>query len=120
MCSAFFCGHGYSEAFTANMTEMLRLFRQENPLVTLTVGEDCICKSCPHNLSHICDAAEKVSRYDNAVLTLCELSEGNTLPWSEFCARVDQCILDCGKLEQICGDCAWYTICGHASAASRH
>ena len=28
MCSAFFCGHGYSEAFTANMTEMLRLFRQ--------------------------------------------------------------------------------------------
>ena len=101
------------------MTEMLRLFRQENPLVTLTVGEDCICKSCPHNLSHICDAAEKVSRYDNAVLTLCELSEGNTLPWSEFCARVDQCILDCGKLEQICGDCAWYTICGHASAASQ-
>lgn len=59
MCSAFFCGHGYSEAFTANMTEMLRLFRQDDPYITLTGGTDCICASCPHSLSHVCDAAER-------------------------------------------------------------
>ena len=87
MCSAFFCGHGYSEAFTANMTEMLRLFRQDDPYITLTGGTDCICASCPHSLSHVCDAAEKVQRYDSAVLMFCGLSVGSVLRWSEFTNR---------------------------------
>ena len=112
MCSAFFCGHGYSEAFTANMTEMLRLFRQDDPYITLTGGTDCICASCPHNLSHVCDAAEKVQRYDSAVLMFCGLSVGSVLRWSEFTDRVSRLILEPGLLQDICGDCQWYSICG--------
>lgn len=54
------------------MTEMLRLFRQDDPYITLTGGTDCICASCPHSLSHVCDAAEKVQRYDSAVLMFCD------------------------------------------------
>ena len=111
MCSTFFCGHGYSEAFTANMTEMLRLFRQDDPYITLTGGTDCICASCPHSLSHVCDAAEKVQRYDSAVLMFCGLSVGSVLRWSEFTDRISRHILEPGLLQDICGDCQWYSIC---------
>lgn len=111
LCSAFFCGHGYSEAFTANMTDVLRRFRRDDPYLTLTVGEDCICQSCPHNCAHVCDAAEKVARYDNAVLSYCGLAPGSVLRWSAFCRRVDAEILDRGLLREICGDCAWVSIC---------
>ena len=69
------------------MTEMLRLFRQDDPYITLTGGTDCICASCPHSLSHVCDAAEKVQRYDSAVLMFCGLSVGSVLRWSEFTDR---------------------------------
>lgn len=66
------------------MTEMLRLFRQDDPYITLTGGTDCICASCPHSLSHVCDAAEKVQRYDSAVLMFCGLSVGSVLRWSIY------------------------------------
>jgi len=120
LCAAFFCGHGYSEAFTRNMTETLVRFQQENPWITLTVGTDCICEHCPHCHAHRCDTAEQVKRYDLAVLARCGLTDGCTLHWKEFCAKVHTSILSCGKLEQICGDCAWYKICGRTDAAHLH
>ena len=95
------------------MTEMLRLFRRDDPYITLTGGTDCICASCPHSLSHVCDAAEKVQRYDSAVLMLCGLSVGSVLRWSEFTDRVSRHILEPGLLQDICGDCQWYSICGN-------
>lgn len=113
LCTAFFCGHGYSDAFTANMTEKLALFRRDDPYITLTGGTDCICASCPHSLSHVCDAAEKVQCYDSAVLTFCGLSVGSVLRWSEFTDRVSRHILEPGLLQDICGDCQWYSICGN-------
>mgnify|MGYP002282258566 FL=1 len=79
---------------------------------TLTGGTDCICASCPHSLSHVCDAAGKVQRYDSAVLMFCGLSVGSVLRWSEFTDRVSRHILEPGLLQDICGDCQWYSICG--------
>ncbi|WP_295216302.1 DUF1284 domain-containing protein [Ruminococcus sp.] len=111
LCTAFFCGHGYSEAFTANMAEKIDRFMQEDPLISLTVGADCICEACPHNLSQECDAAEKVAGYDHAVLRLCGLAEGDVLRWSDFQQLVETCILSQGRLAQICGDCSWFSIC---------
>ena len=49
------------------MQEMLELFTKGAD-VCLTVKTDEICSACPNNSQGICEAAEKVKRYDNAVL----------------------------------------------------
>ena len=68
MCLAFFIGNGYSNGFTAHMQEMLELFTKGAD-VCLTVNTDEICSACPNNCQGLCEAAEKVKRYDNAVLS---------------------------------------------------
>ena len=83
MCLAFFIGNGYSTGFTAHMQEMLELFTKGAD-VCLTVKTDEICSACPNNSQGICEAAEKVKRYDNAVLAECGLKEGQKLAFPEF------------------------------------
>lgn len=111
MCIAFFGGKGYDEDFTENMTRVIERFKAEDPDITLTVSEDIICGKCPHNKEHRCDSRDKVSRYDSGVLTLCGLSEGDTLPYSEFAGLVRDNILSAGKRSDICGDCCWNDMC---------
>ena len=110
MCLAFFIGNGYSNGFTAHMQEMLELFTKGAD-VCLTVNTDEICSACPNNCEGLCEAAEKVKRYDNAVLSHCGLTEGQTLPFSKFTQSVQQNIIASGKRPEICGDCQWNRIC---------
>lgn len=116
LCTAFFCGHGYSDAFTRNMREKLRLFGQTDPWIMLTDGADCLCAACPHNLPGHCEDSEKVHAYDQAVLAHLGLQTGTVLRWEAFCRLVDTRILAAGKLAAICGDCMWYAICGKRMA----
>lgn len=69
-------------------------------------------KGAAGKLGSICESAEKVTRYDNAVLDLCGLSEGSVLHWSELRALVQEKIISPGLLSQVCGDCIWFGICG--------
>lgn len=110
MCLAFFIGNGYSNGFTAHMQEMLEIFTKGAD-VCLTVNTDEICSACPNNCEGLCDAAEKVKRYDNAVLSQCEIKEGQKLTFAEFTKIVQQKIIEAGKREEICGDCQWNRIC---------
>lgn len=89
MCLAFFIGNGYSTGFTAHMQEMLELFTKGAD-VCLTVKTDEICSACPNNSQGICEAAEKVKRYDNAVLAECGLKEGQKLAFPEFTEAVQK------------------------------
>ena len=91
MCLAFFIGNGYSTGFT--------------------VKTDEICSACPNNSQGICEAAEKVKRYDNAVLAECGLKEGQKLAFPEFTEAVQKKIIETGKRTKICGDCQWNRIC---------
>ena len=106
MCLAFFIGNGYSTGFTAHMQEMLELFTKGAD-VCLTVKTDEICSACPNNSQGICEAAEKVKRYDNAVLAECGLKEGQKLAFPEFTEAVQKKIIETGKRTKICGDCQW-------------
>ena len=78
------------------MQEMLELFTKGAD-VCLTVNTDEICSACPNNCQGLCEAAEKVKRYDNAVLSQCGLTEGQTLPFSKFTQYVQQNIIASGK-----------------------
>lgn len=84
----------------------------ESARVRLTADGDLICRKCPHNQEGVCDCNEKVQRYDNAVLSLCGLSEGQTLSWVQLQSLMQSGILETGGLKTVCGDCQWYGICG--------
>ena len=93
MCLAFFIGNGYSNEFTAHMQEMLDLFTKGAD-VCLTVKTDEICSACPNNCEGVCEAAEKVKRYDNEVLVECGLKEGQKLAFPEFTEAVQKKIIE--------------------------
>lgn len=110
LCIGFFHGNGYSEAFTQNMTEVIACLHR-NPDITLTCSGDILCGCCPHDRDGICETAEKVHCYDMAVLSLCDLYEGQTLHWKDFRTLVEQYILRPEIRETICSDCAWNALC---------
>ena len=110
MCLAFFIGNGYSSGFTAHMQEMLDLF-MKGAKVQLVLKTDEICFACPNNCEGVCEAADKVKRYDEAVLEQCGFQENQQLTFSQFTSAVQQKIIQTGNREKICGDCQWNRIC---------
>ena len=117
MCIAFFQGKGYSDEFTAHMSEMIHKL-ESNPIICITVQTDAICLKCPNNKQGICEAASKVAEYDRQVLEQCGLAEGMILPYSDFKKIVYEHILLPGRREEICGNCQWNEIC-HFIVASK-
>ena len=111
MCLAFFEGKGYSDGFTAHMEQVLLRLSREDPPVRLLPATDVICAHCPNNIRGVCATAEKVDRYDRAVLERCGLAAGDALPWNAFSKLVHDRILTAGKRPSICGDCQWNDIC---------
>ena len=115
LCVGFFQGKGYSEAFVENMASVIGALRASDPLLTLRSAADPLCGSCPHNHGGVCESADKVARYDAAVLRLLGLRNGAALRRSELSARVRERILAPGRLGEVCGDCQWYEICSQAA-----
>ena len=112
MCMRFFEGRGYSEAFTDRMrTVIATLSERPQTPVRLTASTDAICLRCPNNAGGACTSSEKVRRYDEAVLSLCDLKAGDELPYAAFAERVKARILDQGLRETVCGDCEWDGVC---------
>ena len=112
MCFQFYEGKGYSADFTDHMGRVIRTLseRPKTP-VRLTVSADAVCEACPNNDGGICRSADKVKRYDEAVLIACGLCDGDELPYADFAARVREHILDAELRRDICGDCEWDAIC---------
>lgn len=113
MCLAFFEGKGYSGGFTAHMAQVQERLLREDPEVCLQPETDEICTCCPNDENGVCTAAEKVDRYDRAVLEQCGLTPGQSIRWSRFSRLVDKHILSPGRREQICGDCQWNGVCAN-------
>ncbi|MBP0974189.1 MAG: DUF1284 domain-containing protein [Oscillospiraceae bacterium] len=111
LCIGFFEGKGYSPAFVQHMTRIIAYLEQTAPPVTLTCACDVICQACPHCRDGICETAEKVLRYDKAVLSCCGLQEGDTLPYPLLREHVAAEILAKHRLSGVCGDCSWFSVC---------
>lgn len=111
LCIGFFQGKGYSPDFVENMAAVAARLRAEDPVVTLRCGSDAICRSCPNDRGGVCKSAEKVARYDAAVLRLVGLSDGAALRWSALRSAVRRHILDPAMLAEVCGDCQWFAVC---------
>ncbi len=112
MCFQFYAGKGYSAEFTDHIGRVVRAL-SDNPQtpVRLTCSADVVCEHCPNNIGGVCKTADKVSRYDAAVLDACDLCDGDELPYAAFSAQVRERILDAGLRRSICGDCEWDALC---------
>lgn len=112
----FFTGHGYSDAFSRHMRQLLAYLQaQPQTQVRLTSACDLVCRHCPHNNQGVCVSAAKVTRYDAGVLSLCMLSLGDTLAFSALIERVREQIILPGKRPLICADCQWQSLCAATS-----
>lgn len=110
MCLCFFRGKGYSDDFIRNMTDRKRELMR-NPVICITRQADIICAICPNNADGVCTAEEKVAEYDRQVMTRCNLSEGDCMPFLDFERLVRERILFCDKRKEICGNCQWDSLC---------
>lgn len=108
LCLLFFQGKGYSPEFVENMTRLKQAMAANLP-VRLTGQADGICAACPHFVNG--DCAAKAPRYDQAVLDLCGLRLGQTLPLGQLQDAIRGSILAPGLREQVCGDCQWSALC---------
>lgn len=111
MCLAFFKGNGYSAEFTEHMWRIKHSLDKKNPKIRIVNAADDICAHCPGNEAGICKNEHKAARYDNAVLSLCQLETGSELNWETFAKLVQAQILRAGKRKEICGDCQWDSLC---------
>ena len=110
MCLAYFIGEGYSGGFTAHMGRVLAALKPDTP-VRLAASVDAVCAACPNNSGDVCDKQAQVAGYDEAVLSLCGLTEGDELPFGAFTRLVQARILAPGLRREICGACQWSGIC---------
>ena len=83
MCLAYFKGEGYSNGFSAHMQEMLDIF-QKGAKIQLHADTDEICSACPNNEKGCCSSFSLVEAYDNAVLELCGLENGQIMEFDDF------------------------------------
>ena len=115
MCLAYFKGEGYSDVFSAHMQEMLDIF-QKGAKIQLHADTDEICSACPNNREGQCTDLtffSLVEAYDNAVLELCGLENGQIMEFDDFTDVVQKKILASGKRKEICGNCQWNEICAN-------
>ena len=88
LCIRFFVEKGYSPEFTENMKKVIAELESGDPVLTLCTGADVICRACTNNICGTCRDGEKVAAFDNALMDLCGLEEGQEIRWSELTDRV--------------------------------
>lgn len=91
MCIPRYRGEGYSVGFCENLQKIKDGLKDNN--YVLVDSCDDVCRFCPNNNNGVCNAEEKVNRYDKLVKEKLERKEA-LLP------------------EEICSDCCWFDICG--------
>ncbi len=112
MCIGQFMGKGYSEEFVANMYKVIEeLDSKPDEGIRLVCSVDVICSSCPHNEEGNCRSGQKVAEYDSMALKLCGLSDNDIVTWREFKKLVKVHILEQEKLNQVCHNCSWLSLC---------
>ena len=112
LCIQKFTGHGYNAEFAAHMTSIVsELADKPKTQITVTKGCDILCKICPNNICGLCASLEKVDLIDNAVLSICNLSYGENIPWTELARKARKRIFETDEFNNICTCCQWFELC---------
>ena len=108
LCTQGYRGKGYSKEFVENMTKIVRSIKNEKVQVQLIFSEDDICSKCP-NLSenNICKS-NTVNMIDNKVIKYFELEE-KVYEYESLIRYIKSHITN-EIMDDICGNCEWYSI----------
>ncbi len=106
LCMALFAGHGYDDAFAANMAEVIGALRAGEGF-QLVEGPDDICGSCPNALPEggCALGTGDVARRDRAAFQALGLSPGRRLGWQRAGGLL-RALTEEG-FAAVCGGCRW-------------
>lgn len=111
ICIHKFIGKGYSEEFTKNMADIVKILENEpKTVVELASCEDAICELCPHNIGK-CKFYQKIERMDKAVIKICSFTENAHGLWRDLSQSVKCNILKNDNFNKICSKCDWFNLC---------
>lgn len=112
LCIQKFTGHGYDEAFTEHMTDVVSKLKND-PLTEITVTKGCddLCEMCPNNINNSCTTLQKVDFMDSAVTGVCKIKYGEKAPWNYLAKNACERIFETDEFNKICSDCEWFTLC---------
>ena len=110
LCSLGFQGKGYSDAFTANMSQIvdgrLRQPGGDDPVIQVTGDTDDICAPCPKRRSTLCTEHDKIATLDTRHARALGLFVGAELTWGEAKRRIVKRVPP-GSLQTLCEGCQW-------------
>lgn len=112
LCMLGFRGLGYNEEFISNMGTIVEKLRSDSAFpVTLVVGCDAICATCPHNKEGKClkkvDSEVKVVSLDLKMLPKLGFEAGAQVSAGEAWERIKERITS-EDMAELCGDCEWW------------
>ncbi|MCH5197317.1 MAG: DUF1284 domain-containing protein [Oscillospiraceae bacterium] len=112
LCIQKFTGHGYDEAFTEHMTDIVSKLKDE-PITKITVTKGCdeLCKVCPNNINNSCTSLQKVDFMDSSVLGICEIAYGENVSWEYLANKARKRIFETDEFNNICSSCEWFELC---------
>jgi hypothetical protein len=114
LCILGFRSLGYNEEFVANMSKVVKELRS-NPTfpITLVVGCDAICESCPYNKQGRCIKKKssdlETRTMDLKLLQVLEFAPGAQMPIAEALGRIKERIT-LKELAEFCHDCEWWKL----------
>lgn len=122
LCSIGFDGHGYSDAFTANMSNVvngqLRSATGHETTVWISAHADTYCAPCPKRRGLGCEQQEKIDDLDRRHAETLGLEAGQILTWGDCLDRVVERVQP-DDLDRLCESCSWLELGLCKSAVER-
>ncbi len=110
LCALGFAGAGYSDAFTANMTRIvrdgLRAPGGDETVIEVAGAADDICAPCPKRRGALCVSQEKIAALDARHAAALGLRAGARLTWGEAQDLIRRAVAP-GDLGKLCDGCQW-------------
>lgn len=105
-CTALFSGHGYDEAFSERMTNIIKRW-QSGEAAALFEGSDEVCRACPNRQADGgCElGTENAANRDAAALRVLGLSAGERLEWKRAGVLLSE--ISESDFQAVCGECMW-------------
>ncbi len=110
LCSLGFQGKGYSDGFTANMSQIvddtLRSPGGDETEIEVVGHTDDICAPCPKRRGALCEEQDKIAALDARHARALGLFVGTQISWAEAKRRMVKRVPP-GSLTTLCSGCQW-------------
>ena len=110
LCALGYRGKGYSDAFTANMTQIVTngLFANggDHTLIRVRAAADSLCAPCPKRRGEGCTNQAEIDALDGRHAAALNLKHGDVLTWGQAKMRIREKVRP-DDLDTLCTGCKW-------------